>query len=246
MTIFRFFGVLLLSTSLLITGVSSGVAVQPTDDELLLPLPDGVWIRGTKVKLVDTKLCWAKSEKPVLYAKVGGNFKEVARGKLVKRSKCIANFPKSPYQAEYRFKLKDGGGAKKLTLRSNDGSGVNATFKRTVYSSVSEYNDTAAGLLGFFQDALTGDSESPSSSPGGVSPSGTSGWAGCYFDGQKMWGTVKIIEIGLADFEVKIDDYFPDIKVKETPLPTSCGEWKVVTSGLADFTIKFVNYFPGR
>lgn len=240
MFVWRLAGVSLLSICLVLTGANASAAVQPNSDELLLPLPDGVWIKGTKVKLVDTKSCWVKNEKPVLYAMVGGNFKAVAQGKLIDSSECSKKFP---FEAVYRFTLKEGGGAKKLTLRSGGRSADYATYKRTVYSSTSEYNDYAAKLLGVFEDMLTGDPSSSGSPSGGGSPASSSGWSGCYFNGKKMWGTVKIVDSGFADFDVKIVDYFSDLKVKDSRFPTSCGEWKLVESGFADFTVKFVDYF---
>jgi len=230
------------------------MAAQPFEEDLLISLPEGIWIRGTKVKLIDTKSCWAKKEKPVLYGKVGGKFKPLAKGKLVESPECDG---KQPYEAVYKFTLKDGGGAKKLTLRSGGSAAGFATYKRTVYSSVSEFNDVGLRLLGIIDDLVTGGSNSSDSPTGGGSFGSSSGWSGCYFNGQKMWGTVKVVDYGLADFEVKIDNLLPDLKVKESNLPFSCGEWKFIDYGLADFTIKFVNilpdftikfvdYFPGR
>lgn len=243
MGIIRLIGVAFLSVSLLLAGNSMAVATQPVNDELLSPLPSGVWIRGTKVKLVDTKLCWSKSENPVLYAKVREKFEIVARGKLVERSDCVKTFPKFPYQAEYRFTLKSGGDAKKLILRSSDGSEAQATFKRTVYSSVASYNKTLAEFYGVIEDLLSGGSNPSNAPPSGSSQGSNEGWTDCSFNGKKMWGTVKIVDAGFADFDVKIDELFPDLKVKESNFPMRCGEWRIINSGFADFSIKFVNIF---
>ncbi len=51
------------------------------------------------------------------------------------------------------------------------------------------------------------------------------------------------MDSGFADLDVKIVDFFSDLKVKDSSFPTKCGEWKLVESGFADSTVKFVDYF---
>lgn len=235
--------VALLSLALLVVPAAVGnpaAAVVPRSEEPLAPIPDGVWIRGTKVALTDTKQCWKKNSQPVLQAKVNGRYTRVANGKLVNVD-CDPDFP---YEARYRFTLKHGGDAKKLTLRSTDASGAGATFKRTVYSSMADYNATVAGFLNLIDEALNTRPDAGlggGSSGGGLSSS--SGWSGCYFRGQYMAGTVKVVDYGLADFTVKRVSYLADLRVKPVDfLASSCGEWKFVDYGLADFTVKFVDY----
>jgi hypothetical protein len=244
MRILRAMVVSLLTITFFLTGPNAATSVQPMSDDLLMELPAGVWIRGTKVKLIDAKLCWNKSEKPVLYAKLDGRFEPVAKGRLFKSSSSGCK-GKHPLTAVYRFTLKDGGAAQKMTLRSGEASGVNAKYIRTIYSSVNEYNNTIAGMLGVFEDLLTGDKDSSNPASGAGSQTETSGWSGCYFNGQKMWGTVKIVDAGFADSDVKVVDYFQDLKVKRSYLYLmGCGEWEIVNNGYADFSIKLVDYFP--
>lgn len=210
------------------------------EEQPLMPVPDNVWIRGTKVSLVDTKQCWKRGSEPVLLAKVDGKYIKVAEGKLVNTG-CDQDYP---FEARFRFTLKHGGEAQKLTLKSTDASGEGVTYRRTVYSSMAEYNDYVARLLGVLDEALTGR---PGGSGGGplVGPGSTSstGWSGCYFRGKYMAGTVKVVDFGLADFTVKRVTALPDLRVKPVDfLATACGEWKFVDFGIADFTVKFVDF----
>lgn len=238
----RRIAVTFLSLALLVTPmavVNPAAAVVPRSEEPLAPIPDGVWIRGTKVALTDTKQCWKKNSQPVLQAKVNGRYTRVANGKLVKVD-CDPGFP---YEARYRFVLKHGGDAKKLTLRSSDASGGGATFKRTVYSSMADYNATVADFLNLIDEALNTRPDAGQGGSAGGGFSGSSGWSGCYFRGQYMAGTVKVVDYGLADFTVKRVSSLADLRVKPVDLfASSCGEWRFVEYGLADFTVKFVDY----
>ena len=83
---------------------------------------------------------------------------------------------------------------------------------------------------------------------GGGSTS-SANWLGCYFKGQKMWGSVYITPYSyLADFTVYQTSfsYLSDLKVYNTRysyLASSCGVWYVTPySYLADFTIYLTPY----
>ncbi len=66
----------------------------------------------------------------------------------------------------------------------------------------------------------------------------------CRFQGVPLYGRVKVIESGRADFKVKIVNSFADLHVKDvSSFPNSCGLWKYVNSS-PDFTVKFVDSFP--
>ena len=66
----------------------------------------------------------------------------------------------------------------------------------------------------------------------------------CTYNNIPLYGTVKIVKNGFADFNVKIVQSFPDLKVKKVNTFTNtCGEWKIIEHGNADFTIQFVNAF---
>ena len=82
---------------------------------------------------------------------------------------------------------------------------------------------------------------------GGYSTS--SNWLGCYFKGQRMWGSVYITSYSyLADFKVYQTSYsyLSDLKVYNTSysyLASSCGIWYITPySYLADFTIYLTPY----
>ena len=85
--------------------------------------------------------------------------------------------------------------------------------------------------------------------PYGGGSSSNSNWLGCYFKGQKMWGSVYISPYSyLADFKVYQTSYsyLSDLKVYNTPysyLASSCGIWYITPySYLADFTIYLTPY----
>lgn len=66
----------------------------------------------------------------------------------------------------------------------------------------------------------------------------------CSYKGIPLYGTVKIVKNGFADFNVKIVDSFADLNVKKVgTFANSCGEWKIIHKGNADFTVQFVNSF---
>jgi hypothetical protein len=46
-----------------------------------------------------------------------------------------------------------------------------------------------------------------------------------------------------ANFKVKADSNFPDLKVAWTSFPTDCGKWEMVTVG-EDFTVQMEANFP--
>ena len=60
-------------------------------------------------------------------------------------------------------------------------------------------------------------------------------------DVSKVFGRIRIVE-GIADFDVKIDNRWPDLRVKivDNGLPNEPGEWEIVTFA-EDFTIRFVD-----
>jgi len=83
----------------------------------------------------------------------------------------------------------------------------------------------------------------------GGGSSSSANWLGCYFKGQKMWGSVYITPYSyLADFTVYQTSfsYLSDLKVYNTPysyLASSCGVWYITPySYLADFTIYLSPY----
>lgn len=72
--------------------------------------------------------------------------------------------------------------------------------------------------------------------------SGGSG-GGCYFEGHRLYGDVKVVEYG-ADIRVQRVDYAPDIRVKQVDYGAyGCGEWHFVDFG-GDFSVEFVDYAP--
>lgn len=79
---------------------------------------------------------------------------------------------------------------------------------------------------------------------------------GSSYKGKMLCGRVKIVT-SFADFDVKIDNSFPDLKVKAvTHDSKNCGEWRFVESfpdftiriveSFPDFTIRYVESFPGK
>ena len=64
----------------------------------------------------------------------------------------------------------------------------------------------------------------------------------CSLNGKKLYGRGKVVDV-FADFRVQKVSAFPDLKVKETPFPQSCGEWQFVDA-FPDFTIEYVDAFP--
>ena len=74
-------------------------------------------------------------------------------------------------------------------------------------------------------------------------------WLGCYFKGQKMWGSIYITSYSsLADFRVYQTSYssLADLRVYNTSyssLASSCGIWYITSyASLADFTIYLTSY----
>ena len=67
------------------------------------------------------------------------------------------------YEARYKFRLKDGGNGKKLTLRS--GWVGSSKFKRTVYSSAAQYNKSIKNGFDVLEELLSGDDSTPTPTP---------------------------------------------------------------------------------
>lgn len=66
----------------------------------------------------------------------------------------------------------------------------------------------------------------------------------CTYKGIPLYGAVKVVENGFADFEIKKVNSFGELKVKKVhSFATTCGEWQFVKNGNADFTVKFVDAF---
>ena len=60
----------------------------------------------------------------------------------------------------------------------------------------------------------------------------------CMFRGKKMFGLVRVVQIG-ANFKVRIIN-FADLRVEPIQYkPFRCGQWRFVQAG-EDFTIEFV------
>ena len=160
-----------MSLAIIFTGTTAANSLQPANDDLLLDLPKNVWIRGTTVTLIDDKRCWAKNDNPILYAKVNGLYidqihgwyKSIAKGKLVMPKKGCkkGNF----YHVKYRFELKDGGNGKKLTLRSGYYGGLKGKFKRTVFSSIAQYNEAMKRFSDALKKVVSGDDSTPALTP---------------------------------------------------------------------------------
>lgn len=79
---------------------------------------------------------------------------------------------------------------------------------------------------------------------------------GCSYKGKMLCGRVKIVT-SFADFDIKIDNSFPDLRVKAVNYDSkTCGEWRFVESfpdftvriveSFPDFTIRYVESFPGK
>jgi len=209
------------------------------------------WLFRSKSKIVDNKKCWAKADPPRLEAKINGVWKQVAKPRLSWDAFCDGG---GNYRATYfvtpsrtGFSL-DGKDKQTIALRSTNGKST-ANFSRYVWASRSvhdqEVTDRLSKTLQTFNDVLedvvSGSGSGLPSSGSGLS---SSGWSGCYYMGQKMWGTVKVVEYGFADYDVKIVDYGADLNVKpiEFGFASSCGEWKLTEYGFADFSVKFVDY----
>ena len=255
-----------LTMAALVTAPASLLADENGNQFDPYELSEKDWFYSESNRLEDTKACWKKSKPPRLEAKINGKWTQVATPKkLVKDAACPGAFP---YTAIYRVNPKKVGFSlgssvnKTMRLRSigKGGSQDKANFARTVWKSESARNKQISKALGTAADALEDllcgslcDSTLPTPTP-------TTGWSGCYFNGQKMWGKVKVVEYGLADFDVYVTDFFPDLKVQPVEyFANSCGKWEFVEYGIADFTIKytrssvladfsikFVDYFPGR
>jgi hypothetical protein len=116
---------------------------------------------------------------------------------------------------------------------------VNATLTDSIGQSTKSacqwtWTDTLAPAIDAINDALTGGG-------GGGSIGGSSSLAGCYYKGQKLWGSVEVVEYG-ADITVEVVNYGADLKVEKVDYgATSCGLWEFVDYG-ADFTVEFVDY----
>lgn len=66
----------------------------------------------------------------------------------------------------------------------------------------------------------------------------------CTYNGIPLYGTVKVVKNGFADFKVKVVNSFANLNVKKVhSFANSCGEWKIIEQDSADFTIQFVNAF---
>ena len=67
----------------------------------------------------------------------------------------------------------------------------------------------------------------------------------CSYNGQTLYGNVKVVNQGIADYTVRVLDYgIPDLVVHRVEIgtPLSCGEWKFIDYGIPDFTVKFSKY----
>lgn len=66
-------------------------------------------------------------------------------------------------------------------------------------------------------------------------------FSGSDVDVSKIFGRIRIVE-KIADFDVRIDNRWPDLRVKIVDsLANECGEWELVTYA-EDFTIRFVDF----
>lgn len=235
--------------------------------EDFLTMEESDWLYSESNRLQDSKSCWSKAKPPRLEARLSGRWVTIAEPKkMIKSPGCPGG--KKSFRAVYRvnpkkigFRLGDSK-VKPLRLRSI-GTGEasdKSNFKRSVWKDEKAFIDTRVAALDAFNEALENaikgrpDISNPNSS------SSSSGWSGCYYNGQKMWGRVKVVEYGLADYDVYVTNLFPDLKVQPVDyFATSCGKWQFIEYGIADFTIKytnssvladfsikFVDYFPGR
>ena len=253
-----------LTMAALVTAPASLLADENGNQFDPYELSEKDWFYSESNRLEDTKACWKKSKPPRLEAKINGKWTQVATPKkLIRDAACPGAYP---YTAIYRVNPKKVGFSlgssvnKTMRLRSigKSGSQDKVNFARTVWKSESARNKQISKALGTFADAL--EDVLCGSLCDSSTPTPTTGWSGCYFNGQKMWGRVKVVEFGSADFDVYVTNFLPDLKVKSTEFnPSSCGEWKFVDFGPADFTIKYVNspswadfsvqyvsFFPGR
>jgi hypothetical protein len=211
------------------------------------------WLFRSQNEITDKKSCWTKAKPPRLEAKINGRWKQVAKAQLTEDLWCdgsaryAATYTVVPSSIGFSMQGKD---KQTINLRSTNGAAT-ANMYRYVWASRSVHDrvvtENLSQVLGAFNDALTdltsgdGGTGLPSSGSGLSS----SGWSGCYFEGQKMWGTVKVVDFGLADYDVKIVEFgSADLNVKRVEFGSAfgCGEWKFVDYGLADFTVKFVNF----
>lgn len=216
------------------------------------------WVYGTTVHGFS---CWnSGGSRPTLQMKVGGRWLTKAKAISLSKSSGLCKSPGYRWAAKYTFTLDELGapsatsGVYKLQLREIiPGSGS----RKTTYTQpwVKEVFESEDAQIAAYLDALN---EVASGGTSGTATAPASGWSGCFFAGKPMYGTVKVVDYGYADFTVKVVSYGADLKVKQTTTPWSCGEWKIVKSGYADFTvklvdfgysdftIKWVDYAPGR
>ena len=157
MRTFRVLAASLMSLAIIFTGTTAANSLQPADHEVD---HKSVWIRGERVATSNWTKCWGTNERPVLYAKVKGRYKPIARGTL--KAPVEGCKKKGYYKVDYEFTLKNGGNGKKLIMRSGWAGGEVSMKKsdketRTVFSSVAQEEQALKKFAEALKEVLTGD-----------------------------------------------------------------------------------------
>jgi hypothetical protein len=202
-----------------------------------------VWVLGTDVSGYG---CWSlPSTKliPTLQVKVRGKWVTKTRAKLSKKSSLCAD-KKYPWVATYHWVVDEVGDTPHGGKLSRDivareylpkigGSKAFAgtPFVKQVYRNEGDLMSDYSSVI---DEAI-----------GRISGGGSSGskFAGCSYNGKKLYGKVQIVDF-LPDLKVQVVDFLPDLKVQKVDfLATSCGKWEFVDF-LPDLKIQFVDFLP--
>lgn len=212
---------------------------------------DNAWVYGTDIHAFS---CWsAGGAKPMLQIRVGGKWVSKTRAFSFVKNSTLCKESGYRFAAKYKYVLDelgtptDADGQYKLQVREII---PGTTSRKTVFTPpwVKEVYESQEALMATYanvlEQLLQGTGGTSGGAGGGLgSGSSTSNWVGCRFRGKNMYGSVKVVDYGYADFTVKRVSFAPDLRVKLVQYYAySCGEWKIVDYGFADFTVKIVDY----
>lgn len=191
--------------------------------------------------MVDSEMCWNRAKPVGLSLEVfqGNSWRRVGRVTSTRDAGLCAS-SKYPFTAEVRWEVDRLGastsevGVGSLRLRLKVPGSSTRYFRLQVFEDEDTYTRTInlrindyAGIIACLVQA----------------PDCKADWIGCKFRGKNMYGSVKVVDYGYADFTVKRVSLAPDLRVKLVQYSGySCGEWKIVDYGFADFTVKIVDY----
>jgi hypothetical protein len=180
---------------------------------------------------------------PTLQVKVRGKWVTKTRAKLSKKSSLCAD-KKYPWVATYHWVVDEVGDTPHGGKLSRDI--VAREYLPKIGSSKAFAGTPFVKQVYRNEDDLMSDYSSViDEAIGRISGGGSSGskFAGCSYNGKKLYGKVQIVDF-LPDLKVQVVDFLPDLKVQKVDfLATSCGKWEFVDF-LPDLKIQFVDFLP--